>query len=125
MKAAEGRRVSRILDTISENGSIVLLSRVLAKTSPDGKGKVEYILFLSKEEEKLIPQGITTHQTWVSSAYGDDEACKHAIYQHECLLISFLQSLHVSTVRFPNGLKLPPKIQNHSSQTACESYLTD
>ncbi|TDL15540.1 GroES-like protein [Rickenella mellea] len=71
VKAAKSRKVSYAYDCVSENGSISLLSRVLSKTSANGKGKVTYILPLADEESKKIPNGIEPVWTWVGTAYGE------------------------------------------------------
>lgn len=76
ISAAAGHPISHAYDAISENGSALLLARVLAKTSPDGKGKVTYVLFFTDEEAKQLPPGITAERTGVNTAYGEDEECQ-------------------------------------------------
>ncbi|TDL25380.1 GroES-like protein [Rickenella mellea] len=71
VKAAKSREVSYAYDCVSENGSILLLARVLSKTSADGKGKVNHILHLADGESKQIPNGIEPVLTWVDTAYGE------------------------------------------------------
>ena len=73
---AKGVPVAHAFDAICENGSSVVLARVLSKTSPTGKGKVTYVLNLTENEQKEIPEGITSERTSVGSAYGADEACE-------------------------------------------------
>ncbi|KAI0752214.1 chaperonin 10-like protein [Irpex lacteus] len=73
--ASKGLRISHILDAVTENDSTLLLARVLARISPDGKGKVTYVLPLSEEDLKIkqFPAGIDAEFTSVGSAYGEDE----------------------------------------------------
>ncbi|TDL25370.1 GroES-like protein [Rickenella mellea] len=72
VNAAKSRKVSYAYDCVSENGSISLLSRVLSKTSANGKGKVTHILPLAEEEAKQIPNDIEPVGTWVRTAYGEN-----------------------------------------------------
>ena len=62
-------------DAVTENGSTLLLARVLSKVSPDGKGKITYVLPPPEDELKQIPSGIEYERTSVGSAYGGDEEC--------------------------------------------------
>ena len=49
---------------------------MLAKVSPNGKGKVTYVLFFTDEEAKQLPAGIEAERTGVNTAYGEDEECE-------------------------------------------------
>ncbi|EJC99166.1 GroES-like protein [Fomitiporia mediterranea MF3/22] len=73
ISASSGHNVEYVYDAITENQSTLSLSRVLAKASPTGKGKVTYILMPSEDELNQIPQGIVAERTGVNTAYGDDE----------------------------------------------------
>ncbi|KAI0094316.1 GroES-like protein [Irpex rosettiformis] len=73
VKASSGHQISHVFDAVSQDGSTLLLARVLVKISPNGKGKVTYVLFLTDEESKQLPAGIEAEQTAVSTAYGEDE----------------------------------------------------
>lgn len=76
--ASAEHRISHILDAVTENDSTLLLARVLARISPDGTGKVTYVLPLSDEDLKVkeFPAGIDAEFTSVGSAYGEDEECE-------------------------------------------------
>ena len=64
-------------DSVTENGSTLLLSRVLSKVSPDGKGKITYLNMPPEDELKQVPSGIEYERTYVGSAYGEDEECTY------------------------------------------------
>ena len=78
IKAAEGHRISHVLDAISENGSISFLAKVLSKIAPGGEGKVDHVLVFSEEEKKELPSGIKTHHTLVYTVHdpSKDEECR-------------------------------------------------
>ena len=76
MQAATGKNAQYVYDAVSENGSTVLLARVLSKVSPTGKGKVTFVMFLSDDEKKQIPEGIEVERTSAGTAHGEDEECE-------------------------------------------------
>ncbi len=57
----------------------MLLARALTKISPNGKGKITYVLYLSDEENKQIPAGIDIERTGVNTVYGEDEECAYPV----------------------------------------------
>jgi hypothetical protein len=77
ISAASGREISHAYDAVSQNGSILMLARVLSKTSPNAKGKVTFVLAVSDEEMKQLPSGIEVERTGVNTAYGEDEECEY------------------------------------------------
>ncbi|OCB90536.1 GroES-like protein [Sanghuangporus baumii] len=81
IEAAKGKNVQYVYDVVSEDGSIVLLSRVLSKVSPNGKGKVTYVLTLTEDEQKQIPQGIETGRAGAGTAYGEDQEFAARFYR--------------------------------------------
>lgn len=87
VSAVGSRPTSGAFDAVALNSSTVTLGLTLAKTSPDGKGRVVYVSYLSDEDAKLIPSGITTGKTQVGTAYAEDEACAY--------LPSFISSEHI------------------------------
>lgn len=74
--AASGHNASHVFDAVVKEGTILLLARALSKIAPDGKGTLTYVLFLSDEDAKKLPPGITAIKTSVDSAYGKDLECK-------------------------------------------------
>ena len=85
MEAAKGKNVQWVYDAVSENGSTVLLARVLSKVSPSGKGKVTHVLILGGDEQKQIPQGIEAEWTGVNTAYGKDQECNCTLLRTSAL----------------------------------------
>ena len=76
--AAVGSRPTSIAyDAVTPTGSTFLIGRVLAKTSPDGTGKIAIVWDLSEEDQRQFPPGVVPLRTRVGTAYGADEACEH------------------------------------------------
>ena len=77
LTAAVGSRPTSIAyDAVTPTGSTFLIGRVLAKTSPDGTGKIAIVWDLSEEDQKQFPPGVVPLRTRVGTAYGADEACE-------------------------------------------------
>ena len=76
MQVAKDEHVQYAYDAISDKGSVLLLSRVLSKVSPTGKGKVTLTGMFSDDEHKQLPEGIEVERTSVATAYGEDEECE-------------------------------------------------
>ena len=75
--AAVGSRPNSIAyDAVTPTGSTFLIGRVLAKTSPDGTGKIAVVWDLSEEDQRRLPPGVVPLRTRVGTAYGADEACE-------------------------------------------------
>ena len=58
----------------AEHSTTLMLSRALSAVS--GKGKVAYLMFLTDEEKKQVPEGIEVARSDVVASYGKDEECK-------------------------------------------------
>ena len=74
--AVGSRPTSIAYDAVTPTGSTFLIGRVLAKTSPDGTGKIAVVWDLSEEDQKKFPPGVVQVRTRVGTAYGADEACE-------------------------------------------------
>ncbi|KAL5522797.1 hypothetical protein ACEPAG_8815 [Sanghuangporus baumii] len=81
VEASRGRNVQWVYDAITEKGSTVILSRILAKVSPTGKGKVTFVLPISDDEIKQIPEGIEHELTSVGTAYAEDKDFSARFYR--------------------------------------------
>ncbi|KAI5122327.1 hypothetical protein M0805_002494 [Coniferiporia weirii] len=79
--ALSGKPCSSAYDAISIPGSSLLLSKVVARTSPNGKGRVTFILEVSDEERAQFPPGVDGFQTNVKTAYGVDERFAARFYR--------------------------------------------
>ena len=64
---------------MSIKGTTLLLGRVLAKTSPDGNGKVVYVLSVSEEEQRQLPSGVVAQRTSAGAVFGSSEACESTV----------------------------------------------
>ena len=62
-------------DAVSTGNTTLILARAIAKSSPDGKGKVTYVLGLTPEQAAELPEGVTAERTSVGTAYGADQEC--------------------------------------------------
>ena len=91
--AVDSRPASVAYDAVTLKGSTLLLGRVLAKTAPNGNGKVTFVLNLSEEEQKQFPPGITPLRTGVGAAYGAEEACKLEFFFYSYIHIRDLVDL--------------------------------
>ncbi|KAL5522724.1 hypothetical protein ACEPAG_8742 [Sanghuangporus baumii] len=110
VEAAKGKNVQHVYDAISEKGSIALLSRVLSKVSPNGKGKVTYVLILSEDEQKQIPKGIETERTGVNTAYGEDQEFAARFYRQIGQWLAASPPFKTNRAKvLPEGLASVPK----------------
>ncbi|KAL5498996.1 hypothetical protein ACEPAH_1514 [Sanghuangporus vaninii] len=110
VEAAKGKTVQYVYDAVSEKGSIALLSRVLSKVSPNGKGKVTFVLILSEEEQKKIPQGIETERTAVNTAYGQDQEFAARFYRQIGQWLAASPPFKTNRAKvLPEGLASVPK----------------
>ncbi|KAL5498918.1 hypothetical protein ACEPAH_1436 [Sanghuangporus vaninii] len=110
IEAAKGKNVEYVYDAVSENGSIVLLSRVLSKVSPNGKGKVTYALTLSEDEQNQIPQGIETGRAGAGTAYGQDQEFAARFYRQISQWLAASPPFKTNRAKIlPEGLASVPK----------------
>ncbi|KAI5118213.1 hypothetical protein M0805_004703 [Coniferiporia weirii] len=107
--AASGHNVPYAYDAVTLDGSTLLLARVIAKTSVTGKGKVTFVLQLSDEDEKKLPQGVAAARTSVGTAYAENEEFAARFYHQisEWLMPSASNPVPFQTNRvkvIPGGL---------------------
>ncbi|KAL5498915.1 hypothetical protein ACEPAH_1433 [Sanghuangporus vaninii] len=110
IEAATGKNVQWAFDVITEKGSTVLLSRVLAKVSPTGKGKVTFLLPVSDDELKQFPEGIEHKHTFVGTAYGEDKDLSARFYRQIGQWLAASPPFQPNRVKvLPGGLTSVPK----------------
>lgn len=91
---------------MSQPGTTPLLGRVLAKTSPDGKGKVAYVFNIGDEQK--LPPGIAGLYVSVGTAYGEDEACESPTFLTDVTELNNNLRLPISrSPLLPSNLSLP------------------
>lgn len=79
---------------MSQPGTTPLLGGVLAKTSPDGKGKVAYVFNIGDEQK--LPPGIAGLYVSVGTAYAEDEACESPTLLTDVTELNSNLRLHIS-----------------------------
>ncbi|KAL5498917.1 hypothetical protein ACEPAH_1435 [Sanghuangporus vaninii] len=110
IEAAEGRNVQWVYDAITDKGSTIILSHVLAEVSPTGKGKVTFVLPVSDDELKRIPEGIEHELTRVGTAYGEDKDFSARFYRQIGQWLAASPPLRPNRVKvLPDGLASVPK----------------
>ncbi|KAL5522937.1 hypothetical protein ACEPAF_1204 [Sanghuangporus sanghuang] len=110
IEAATGKNVQWAYDAIAEKGSSVILSRVLAKVSPTGKGKVTFLLPVSDDDLKKIPEGIEYERTFVGTAYGKDKDFSARFYRQIGQWLAASPPFQPNRVKvLPDGLASVPK----------------
>ncbi|KAL5522800.1 hypothetical protein ACEPAG_8818 [Sanghuangporus baumii] len=110
IEAATGKNVQWVYSAITEKGSAIILSRVLAKASPTGKGKVTCLNPVSDEDLKQIPEGIEYERTLVGTAYGDDKEFAARFYRQIGQWLAASPPFQPNRVKvLPNGLASVPK----------------
>ncbi|OCB90534.1 GroES-like protein [Sanghuangporus baumii] len=110
IEAATGKNVQWAYDAIAEKGSTVILSRVLAKVSPTGKGKVTFLLPVSDDDLKKIPEGIEYERTFVGTAYGKDKDFSARFYRQIGQWLAASPPFQPNRVKvLPDGLASVPK----------------
>ncbi|OCB89336.1 GroES-like protein [Sanghuangporus baumii] len=110
IEAATGKNVQWVYDAIAEKGSSVILSRVLAKVSPTGKGKVTFLLPVSDDDLKQVPEGIEYERTLVGTAYGEDKDFSARFYRQIGQWLAASPPFQPNRVKvLPDGLASVPK----------------
>ncbi|KAL5481119.1 hypothetical protein ACEPAI_10060 [Sanghuangporus weigelae] len=110
IEAATGKNVQWAYDAITEKGSTIILSRVLAKASPTGKGKVTFVLHVSDDELKQIPEGIEYELTLVSTAHGEDKDFSARFYRQIGKWLAASPPFQPNRAKIlPDGLASVPK----------------
>ncbi|THH02382.1 hypothetical protein EW145_g6757 [Phellinidium pouzarii] len=106
VKALSGYTCSTAYDAIVAGNSTVTLARAVAKTSPNGSGKVTHILPLSDDLKKQFPSNVAPVHTYVGTAFSKDEAfCTRFSQLLVSLLVSPTRPFQPNRVKLmPNGL---------------------
>ncbi|KAL5498916.1 hypothetical protein ACEPAH_1434 [Sanghuangporus vaninii] len=109
IEAAIGKNVQWVYDAVSEKGSTVILSRVLAKVSPTGKGKITFLLPVG-DDLKQVPEGIEYERTLVGAAYGEDKDFSARFYRQIGQWLAASPPFQPNRVKvLPDGLASVPK----------------
>ncbi|KAL5481120.1 hypothetical protein ACEPAI_10061 [Sanghuangporus weigelae] len=110
VEASRDRNVQWIYDAVTEERSTVILSRVLAKVSPTGKGKVTFVQPVSDEDLKQIPEGIEYERTFVMAAYGEDKDFSARFYRQIGQWLAASPPFQPNRAKIlPDGLASVPK----------------
>lgn len=59
---------------------MLTLGRVLAVSSPDGKGMLTYVIPGAEVGQELFPQSVSQLLTYTGTAYGEDEKCMCTLF---------------------------------------------
>ncbi|KAL5522799.1 hypothetical protein ACEPAG_8817 [Sanghuangporus baumii] len=110
VETCRDRNVQWVYDAVTEKGSTLMLSRVLAKISPTGKGKVTFVQPVSDEDLKQIPEGIECERTFVKAAYEEDEEFAARFYRQIGQWLAASPPFQPNRVTvLPGGLASVPK----------------
>ncbi|KAL5481118.1 hypothetical protein ACEPAI_10059 [Sanghuangporus weigelae] len=110
VEASRDRNVQWVYDAVAEKESTIILSRILVKASPTGKGKVTFVLPVSDDELKQIPEGIEYELTRVSTAYEEDKDFSARFYRQIGQWLVASPPFQPNRVKvLPDGLASVPK----------------
>jgi len=102
----KGVSVEHAFDAVGQNGSTVMLARVLSKTSSTGRGRLSFVQNPPEDEQKQIPEGISFERTGVWTSYGEDEAFAARFYRQ---ISQYLVPSNTNTTPLlPNQVHLMP-----------------
>ena len=107
VKTLEGRSCAHVYDAITENGSTLLLARVLSRLSPSTPSRITFVLQVPEEDLAKIPPNVTADRTGVNSAYGDDSDWTEKFYRW---ISKYLEKADWNPTPFqPNRVKVIPE----------------